>query len=200
MAKKKEEPLTQINFDLVKDGDPVQLYAVGASISHSEKRFIKQYNGNDYFTTYQTQFSRPVSLADSKGMSSVNRQLALAMSLATQVNRKCQARDGIAGEIGPEVQCELQLTPEGKIIEGAVLPGKEVDAIRAQLASLRQATDASVAAAAGEQANPQQSSNEEAPAKATTRKRSSKKTTEEPPVETPADDMGGGSAPVEEVL
>jgi len=179
------------NLDIVKDGDPVQLFAVGGSISHAEKRFVEQYNSNDYFTSYQMQFSRPVSLADSKGMSSVNRQLALAMSLATQVNRKCQARDGIKPRIGPEVQVELALTPDGKIAEGAVLPGKEIDSIRAQLGSLRASTDAAVNMAANESPAP-------AAEKKTTRKRKS----ETPATETPAEtnDMGEATAPVEEVL
>ncbi len=190
-----------VNLDTVKAGDPVQVFAVGASISHSEKRFVAQYNGNDYFTSYQMSFSRPVNLADTVGMSSVNRQLALSMSLATQVNRKCQARDGIKGQIGPEINTELQLTPNGKIVEGAVLPGKEVDSIRAQLASLRASTDISVNQAAEEQAEaPVQAAEAAAPTKPkTTRKRRAKAA----PVETvpqQADDLSGSSGPLEEVL
>jgi hypothetical protein len=193
-----EQSTPEVNLETVKMGDPVEVFAVGASISHGEKRFVAQYNGNDYFTSYQLKFNRPVQLKDTKGMSSINRQLALAMSLATQVNRKCQVRDGITSQIGPEVANELQLTPEGKILEGAVLPGKEVDSIRAQLASLRASTDASLTEAAEAPTAPGVEA-EEAIKPKTTRKRK-KPAAESAEVIQDESDLSGTNAPLEEVL
>ena len=121
---------------IAKDEDPVHVYATGATISVAEKRWIKQYYGNDYFSSYSTKFSRPVRVSDSKGLSSVNKQLSLLASLATAVNRRGQVRDGIKPEVGVDITTSFALV-ENKIIEGVVLPEDQIESVKAQLRVLR---------------------------------------------------------------
>jgi hypothetical protein len=180
--------------ELAVEGSPVGVYVTGATISQKEGRQIKQYHGNDYFTSYNTDFGRPVNITDIKGMSEVNRKMSLLMSLATQVNRKQQARDGIKAEVGPDISVEFSYA-NSTLVEGKVLPGKEVDAIRAQLTEFRKATDAVLNPNQEVIAQPLETA-PAAPVKAkTVRKR---KATPAPVPPAPADD-GGMGMPIEEV-
>ena len=135
---------------LAKEGEPVEVYAVGAAISHQEKRWIRQYNGNDYYHSFSTKFSRPVNVTDIKGMTSVAKQLAVSLGLLSLMNRKGQVRDGISPEVGKDVSEEFFVSDT--ISEGVIPAGKEGDAILAQIKALRKKVDTNLSNAVAKDA------------------------------------------------
>jgi hypothetical protein len=106
-----------VKFDTLEipnqDGEPVEVYITGATVSQGEKRQPDtlgagsgSFQSNDYFTSLPVVFSRPVKVhqSDKAGLIEISKKIAWVQEFANNNNRKSQQAHGLVPKVSRDLQ------------------------------------------------------------------------------------------------
>jgi hypothetical protein len=147
--------MEEINSDNVKyhtidipnrDGEPVDVYITGATVSQAEKRQPDtlgngsgQYQGNDYFTSLSVILGRPVKVneSDKVGLIDLSKKIAWVQEFANNNNRKNQQAHGLVPKVSRDLQNYVKVNQSHSFdVSKVVEAGNEPSWLMTELANL----------------------------------------------------------------